>query len=147
MTATTGKQFAALVREIFRIGTRTRANRETYGTKRRTQILISYDRDDLTTDILGYVTETVFERNAQPSEERDIVRAAWGAVCAWEKHIKTGRAGFSQCRYLKSLSPYQFTKLLGEMVDAGITNTGQGEQWFRARRDADNAACEAKFRY
>lgn len=136
---TTGQQFASLIRETLRIGTRTRRHRRINRTSKVT--------DDLHQEILETVEYAITNSRDFSEAEIALYRAAWGAVCSWEKHITSGRASAEQCRYLNALSPWQLAQLLGEMADDGVTNTGQGERWFQARRDADIAASRAKFPY
>jgi hypothetical protein len=45
-----------------------------------------------------------------------------------------GRGKAATVTHINALSPYQFCNLLGRMVDAGITNVGEGEQFFAQLR-------------
>jgi len=47
--------------------------------------------------------------------------------------------------FREGLSAYQFVKMLGRMVDAGVTTSYQAEQFFSGLRDEANAAYAARY--
>jgi hypothetical protein len=73
--------------------------------------------------------------NAQnPGINTEAISAAlcpgYGAALSYEKHIGGYRADCTLIRQVGEMTPWQFAALLGKMVDAGVTNTGQGERFF-----------------
>lgn len=129
--ATSGQQFTATIRRVMHIGPRTKRHRKS-ALIRGSQDVIADIRETITyaATVPGYYTEAT----------SSALAPGFAAVNSWSKHVDGGRINSVQCSYLTSLSPWEFTALLGEMVDAGITNVGEGERWFAARRDADIAA-------
>ena len=129
-TQTDGQQFTQTLRKISQIGPRTRQHRDYPGSRKS---------DGYTTqqDVIRWALDTVTWAvcdGAYSNHENDLLRLGWGAVCSWHKHVEGYRLDASQHAYLTSLSPWEFTALLGEMVDAGIANVGEGERWFEERR-------------
>lgn len=70
----------------------------------------------------GYFSETT----------EQALAPAFGAVNAYRKHIDGYRIDGETISRIKSLSPWQFAGLIGQMVEAGVTNTGEGERFFNA---------------
>lgn len=127
MTATTteGQQLAATLHRIKHIGPRTRQHRGHLNM-----------RDDIIESIrLAATMPGYYSPHTQ-----EALSIGFVAVNAWTKHVEGYRLPGEQTAELMALSPWQFTALLGEMVDAGISNTGEAERWFRARRTARIAA-------
>lgn len=69
----------------------------------------------------GYFSETT----------EQALRPAFGAVLAYRKHVDGYRIDGETIFRIKSLSPWQFAAFIGQMVEAGVTNTGEGERFFR----------------
>ncbi|MFB4265351.1 hypothetical protein [Nonomuraea sp. GTA35] len=130
---TLGQQLADELRRQFRIGTRTR-----WSTMRGFGRLSPEDGREI---VLAGIDTCIEDPDCLPADVRELYRLAWrGPVCSWRHHVETGRADLSQTLYLRDLSPWQFIKVLGDMLDANVTNTGEGERWLEARRDQDRAA-------
>lgn len=69
----------------------------------------------------GYYTETT----------EKALRPAYGAVLAYEKHVNGYRIDGTVRASIQSLTPWQFAGFIDQMVAAGVTNTGEGERFFR----------------
>lgn len=127
-TKTAGQQLAAELRRMFSIGTRTRR-------ARKGQRLIP--------TILYELCANVQYAGCNSPERTAILRPGFPVSLAWSKHVDGCRIdGFLHSRFDR-MTPYQFCALLGRMVDAGVTNNGEGERFFdEMTRDlyANNAA-------
>jgi hypothetical protein len=55
----------------------------------------------------------------------------FASALAYQKHVAGYRVSGKLAQRLNALSPWQFAALLGRMVDAGVTNTGEGERFFQ----------------
>jgi hypothetical protein len=135
-TKTNGQQLADALRKVMHIGPRTRQIRKgPFGGSTKENVI---------TEVL----EAVINSNNYPGYYSEPTSKAlafgWSAVTSWNKHVEGYRIDGTQRAYLTSLSPWQFTALLGEMVDAGVSNNYEGERWFAARRSADVAAWNAR---
>jgi hypothetical protein len=119
MEMTKGQQFAKVMRKNLGIGTRTRRFRKGV---------------DLHADILECIQHAVFDAGWYQPEREELFRAAFGAWQSYDKHIAGYRANTNVISHVNALSPWQFCSLLGEMVDAEITNVGQGERFFAQLR-------------
>ena len=117
-TATQGQQLANTLRRIKHIGPRTRQQR---GHLNMRDDIIESIR--LAATMPGYYSPRI----------QEALSVAFVAANAWTKHVEGYRLSGTQIAELKALSPWRFTALLGEMVDAGITNSGEAERWFRTR--------------
>lgn len=69
-------------------------------------------------------------------------RTAYSALCSWEKHIDGYRADAVLVSHVNAMTPHQFVGLIADMIDAGISNVGEGERFFAemARRIYAEAA-------
>lgn len=114
--STKGQNFAREMRAHLHIGVRTRR----FNSKKWTE---DGHRD---------VMQTIADANNLPSgSDRDATfQAAFAALCSWEKHIFNGRADAGLVAHINKMSPYQFVGLIGQMIDAEISNVGEGEQFF-----------------
>jgi hypothetical protein len=117
MTAkTAGQQLAETLRRLHTIGTRTRR----------------YRKGD---DLHAAVLETIRLATAYPGyytgETNSALSAAWGVYCAWDKHVSGARVNPALWGQIQQLSPYRLIALVGQMVDAGVSNNGEGETFFR----------------
>lgn len=117
-TITAGTEFAEAVRRYFHIGARTRRYRA--GRDMHAAIIEAIECAQLP----GYYTENT---------ERTL-RSASGAVRSYQKHILGFRMDGDLIARINGMTAYQFVNLLAEMVDAGITNVGEGERYFQAMR-------------
>lgn len=118
--STKGQNFAREMRAHLHIGPRTRR----YSSKKWQQ---DGHRDVMQAiaDANNYPGDTNPEREA-------IFQTAYAALCSWEKHIDGYRADATLVSRINAMTPHQFVGLIGEMIDAGISNVGDGEQFFAA---------------
>lgn len=135
-TKTNGQQLADALRKVMHIGPRTRKLRKNpFGGSHKENLIEA-------------ILEAVITSNRYPGCYAEATTKAlshgWSAVTSWNKHVEGYRIDGAQRAYLTSLSPWQFTALLGQMVDAGIANVGEGERWFAERRSADIAAWNSR---
>lgn len=112
----TGTEFAQMVRKNLHMNTRTRNYRD--GRSMKDRIL-----EDIATsnNFPGYYNE---ERSA-------LYRAAYPVFNAYMKHVKGFRIDGMVAYQIEKMSPWQFAGFLGEMIDAGITNSFEGEIFFQ----------------
>jgi hypothetical protein len=130
MTAPTeGKALAAELRRRFHVGPKTRQRRkDSYG-----------DMQDLRRDMLEAVHHAVVYEGYYSPEVTARLRPGWGPFLAWQKHVDGYRIDGTLRMRLIALSPWQFAGLLGDMADAGVTCTGDGERFFAAMaRDSES---------
>lgn len=113
---TKGQQFVKAITTLHHVGPRTRRYRD--------------DRD-LFNAILGDVREATIAPFMFSEQRAAALQAGWTAVNAYYKHIDGGRIDPTKCIAVKSLSPYQFAKFLGRMIDAGISNMLEAEIWLQ----------------
>lgn len=124
---TKGQQFAKTMRYFLSIGTRTRRDRK---------------GRDLHREIAEWVIIAAMDRGTLPAAEEAVFASAFDAASAWAKDIKNGRGSWIVIEHIDALSPWQFCKLLGDMVDAGVNTTSAGAQYF-ARMRTELLACAA----
>ncbi|GGM27587.1 hypothetical protein GCM10011608_10510 [Micromonospora sonchi] len=115
-TKTAGQELANTLRRYFKVGTRTRRYRN--GSDLHEQMLEALQ---LASQYPGYYSE----RTEKP------LRAGFGVWLAYTKHVGGYRINGVLRRRITEMSPYQFAAFLGRMVDAGVTNAGQGEVFFQ----------------
>lgn len=116
MAITTGQRFAKDMRKNLGIGTRTRLRRR--GLNLRVSILEAVQNATYTS---GYYTLA----------REELFREAAAAMRSYEAHIAGYRVNGDLIAHINAMTPWQFCNLLGQMIDAGVTNTGQGERFFR----------------
>lgn len=116
--STKGQTFAREMRAHLHIGARTRR----------------FNRKKWTEDGHRDVMQAIADANNHPGSttaEREVIfQTAFSALCSWEKHILNGRADAGLVAHINQMTPYQFVGLIGDMVDAGVSNVGEGEQYF-----------------
>lgn len=112
---TKGQQFAKTMRSNLGIGARTRRHRK--GT-------------DLHAEILDCIRNATYYPGYYSGERATLFQAAFNAQVSYTKHIAGHRADATVVAHINALSPWQFCALLGDMVDAGISNVGEGERFF-----------------
>jgi hypothetical protein len=132
---TAGQNLTDTLRKMMHIGPRTRQFRK--------HPLIA-GKQNVNREVIEIITNSNNYPGYYPVATSDILNAGRYAVSSWDKHVDGYRINATQRAYLTSLSPWDFTALLGEMTDAGITNTGEGERWFAARCGSDVAAWDAR---
>lgn len=118
--STKGQVFAREMRTYLHIGARTRR----FSSKKWQQ--------DGHRDILNLIAEANNQPGMRNAEREAIFQTAYAALCSWEKHIDGYRADAALVSHINAMTPYQFCALLGDMIDAEISNVGQGERFFRA---------------
>ena len=116
---TAGQQLTAALRRYFSLGTRTRR----YRTDK-------WGRSDLHREMCeaamyaaqcpGYYTEAT----------EAAFRPGFAAALSYGKHVMGYRIDGTLACHINSLSAWQFSALLGQMVDGGVTCTGDGERFF-----------------
>ncbi|MEU1443093.1 hypothetical protein [Streptomyces mirabilis] len=116
---TKGQKFAKDMRHFLSIGTRTRRDRKGL---------------DLHREIAEWVVTAAMEHGTLHPDQEAAFLPAFGAVSAWVKDIKNGRASYLVIEHIDQMSPYQFCKLLGDMVDAGVETSSAGGQHFAQMR-------------
>jgi hypothetical protein len=118
-TPTAGQILAATLRQVFRFGTRTSRYGKVFGY-----------RTDLHTAMVEAIESAVQLPGYYGPEKTEVFRTAWGAVMSYRKHVGGYRIDGLLAKHINGLSAYQFAALLGRMVDADVTNTGDGERFF-----------------
>lgn len=108
---TTGQTFAATIRRIHTIGPRTRSSRVS-------QPMIAESVQDAVA-YGGYLPAT-----------NDALRPGFAAVLGYNKHILGMRVSPIKCMEVKQMTPWQFTAMLGDMIDSGVTNVYEAELYF-----------------
>lgn len=112
---TAGQVLTAEIRRYFRINSRTRTTRN--GQNLRAEII---DMLQLANTLPGYYSEATHV----------ALNGTYGIYLSWMKHIDGYRID-GMLRYrLTSMTPWEFSALLGQMLDAGVTNVGEGETFF-----------------
>lgn len=123
--STKGQIFAREMRSYLHIGARTRHTRQ---------------GRDVHAQILECITNATWNAGYFNAEREGIFRTGFGAWLSYDKHIAGYRADGNLIARIKGLTPYQFCGLIGDMIDAGVTNAGEGELFFQALRDGALAA-------
>lgn len=128
--STKGQIFAREMRTYLHIGARTRR----FDSKKWQQ--------DGHRDVLRLIAEANNFPGMLNAEREAIFQTAYAALCSWEKHIDGYRADAVLVSRINSMSPHQFVGLIGDMIDAEISNVGEGERFFSnmARRIFAQAA-------
>ncbi len=117
---TAGQELTATLRRYFSVGTRTRRFRT--------------DSNGLRCDLHRDMTEALTFAATMPgyySERTEgALKTGFGAALAYEKHVQGYRISGTLAAEINGMSAWNFAALLGQMVDAGVTNTGAGERFF-----------------
>jgi hypothetical protein len=116
---TSGTEFAKMVRKYFHIGAQTRTHRG--GRNMKDEILEAIATSN---NYPGYYNE----------DQTKLFRAAYPIFNAYLKHVKGHRIDGMTAYEIEMMSPYKFAGFLGEMIDAGITNSFEGELFFQNMR-------------
>lgn len=108
------------IRRYFSIGPRTRNFRKDAG------------RDG----VIGDLAERIQVSCNYPGYDGPELTAACQlllpAIWSWGKHVEGYRLPGYQIANLRVLTPWQWLALLGDMVDAGVSCTGDGERYFES---------------
>ncbi len=117
---TSGQTLTATLRRYFSLGARSRRFRaDRYG-----------DRRDLHHDMIEALCNAAQCPGYYAPATQDALHTGFGAALAYGKHISGYRVSGTLIAAINAMSPWQFAGLLGDMVDAGVTNTGEGERFF-----------------
>lgn len=116
--STKGQIFAREMRSYLQIGPRTRR----FSSKKWIE--------DGHRDVLHLIAEANNNPGMRNADREAVFQTAYAALCSWEKHIDGYRADARLVAHINSMTPHQFCGLIGEMIDAEITNVGQGERFF-----------------
>lgn len=114
-TKTKGQDLADTLRQMLSIGTRTRRYR---------------GRTDLHAEMLEAIQVATEYPGYYTGAKNDALQGAWSVYCAYQKHVGGYRIDGTVRRRIVEMSPYRFAALLGQMVDAGVTNAFEGELFF-----------------
>ena len=128
MTATTrtaGQELTAALRRYFSVGTTTRRYRKRDGY-----------RQDLHADMVEAVMYAAQYPGYFCEGTQNALKAGFGAALSYEKHVSGYRISGTLAYRINSMSAWQFAALLGQMTDAGVTCTGDGERFFSAMAKA-----------
>lgn len=122
---TAGAEFAKTIRKSLHIGPRTRTYRD--GLNLKTEILEAIANAN---NYPGYYSEA----------KTAVYRSAYMALINYSKHVKGGRVDPMVSYEIQMMSPWQFAGLFADMIDAGVSNTGEGEDYFRRMRQSQMVA-------
>lgn len=112
---TQGRELANSLRKCFQVGTRTRRYRA---------------GNDLHADMIEALRNATVYPGYYQGARHDLFAAAWGVYNAYLKHVEGYRIDGVLRMRITSLTPYAFAALLGDMLDAGVQTTGDGERFF-----------------
>lgn len=132
---TAGQRGAAMVRALLGIRPQTPRWQRPWGADGK--------GEDRVREVLGLIAESAAGGGGLTARQASAIRALLAPALAWQLHVDLHGAAPVQQAYLNSLTPQEVTELLGQMADAGVANTGEGEHWFRGRRAGDIAAWQA----
>lgn len=121
MTRTAGANLTAELRRYFSVGPRTRRYRKQWGTRR-----------DLHQDMIEAIEFAAQYPGYYCEPTQTALRDASAVAYSYRKHVGGYRISGSKIAAINAMTPWQFAAFLGQMVDAGITNAGQGEQFLNA---------------
>jgi hypothetical protein len=117
---TAGQELTAALRRYFSVGTRTRRHRK--------------DRYGYRADLHRQMVEAIMNAAQYPGYycegTQNALTAGFGTALAYDKHVEGYRISGTLAYQINSMSPWQFAALLGQMVDAGVQTTGDGERFF-----------------
>jgi hypothetical protein len=120
MAATTdGGELAATPRRYFHVGPRTRRYRAD-----------KWGRSDLHREMCEAVMYAAQCPGYYSEATEAALRPGFGTALSYGKHVMGCRIDGTLACHINSLSAWQFSALLVQMVDAGVTCTGDGERFF-----------------
>lgn len=111
---TAGTALAAKLRYYFSIGPRTRRYRQ--------------GRDMHQAMVEAIETAAYYPGYYADHIQRPLENAT-GVAFSYRKHVEGYRISGVKIADINALSPWQFAAFLGQMVDAGVENVGQGERF------------------
>lgn len=115
MTGPAGQQLTAALRRYFSVGPRTRRYRK--GRDMHAEMI---EAISLAAQYPGYY--------CQPTQ--DALHAGYGAALSYNKHVGGYRINGTLAARIHAMTAWEFAALLGQMVDAGVECTGDGERFF-----------------
>lgn len=114
---TAGEVFAAEISRYFRLSSRSRRYRK--GEDLHARIV---EAVELAAQYPGYYG---------PATEAAL-RPAWAPVAGYRKHIQGYRARPLVIAAVAAMSPQQFARHLGAMIDAGVEHVGGAETFYQS---------------
>lgn len=119
-TTTAGAELTATLRRYFSVGARSRRYRDDgYGM-----------RHDLHAEMVEALMLAAQYPGYYGEATQSALQPGFAAALAYQKHVDGYRIDGSLRFAIMELSPWRFAALLGDMVDAGVTCTGDGERFF-----------------
>lgn len=115
LNTTNGQRFARRMRGNLGIGPRTRRHRAGRNMHK---------------DILECIANNAWIPGYYSDDRSELFGFAYGSWLAYDKHISGRRVDGNLIALIDAMSPWKFCALLGQMIDANVTNVGQGEQFF-----------------
>ena len=122
---TPGQALAAALRRYFSVGPRTRRYRTRDGYRR-----------DLHREMVEALMYAAQYPGYYSEATQTALRPGFGAALSYDKHVNGYRIDGTVRQRISDMTPWHFAALLGEMVDAGVTCTGDGERFFAQMRSA-----------
>ena len=116
---TAGAQLAAGLRYYLSVGTRTRRHRFRGGQPQ-----------DLHREMIDAIMMAAQYPGAHGPAVEAALRPGFGAALSYGKHVAGHRIDGVLAQRINAMSPWRFAALLGDMVDAEVTCTGDGERFF-----------------
>ena len=114
---TDGAALTAHLRRYFSVGPRTRRYRK---------------GSDLHHDMIEAIELAAQYPGYYCPGTQEAFHSGYGAALSYDKHVRGYRIDGTLAAHIQALSPWRFAGLLGAMVDAGVTCTGDGERFFAA---------------
>ena len=115
---TPGAALAAELRRYFSVGPRTRRYRTRDGW-----------RQDLHDRMVEAIENAAHYRGYYHEPMQTALREASSVAHSYRKHVEGYRINAEKVAAIHAMTAWQFAAFLGQMVDAGIENVGQGEQF------------------
>jgi hypothetical protein len=116
-TTTAAAEFTATVARYFHINSRTRRFRK--GLDIKAEIVESVQ---LAATVQGYYAEGT----------QAALRLAFAPVCGYRKHIIGCRINGVTVSKIRDMTPWEFTQMLADMIDKGVSNAFEAELYFQA---------------
>jgi len=117
---TAGQALTATLRRYFSVNSRSRRFRkDRYGY-----------RQDLHAAMIEALSNAATMPGYYSEGTQDALKAGFGTALAYEKHVSGYRIDGTLRFAITEMSPWNFAALLGQMVDAGVQTTGDGERFF-----------------
>jgi hypothetical protein len=116
---TAGQNLAGALRYYHSAGTRTRRYRAS-----------SNGTQDLHHDMIEAIMLAAQYPGWHGPGVEQALRPGYGTALAYEKHVRGCRIDGTLAYKISKMTAWQFSGLLGQMVDAGVETTGAGELFF-----------------